>query len=147
MTVDTDKVRAKLQFVREAVRRLTEIRGRGREAFLADPILQGAAERNLQIGIEAMLDTANHIIAREGLTVPGTYREAMETLVRAKILPASQRENFLRMTSFRNRVVHLYDQIDPGEVYGILEGHLGDFEAFLGAISRRYFTSDERETP
>lgn len=147
MTVDTDKIRTKLQFVREAVRRLREIRSRGREAFLTDPILQGAAERNLQIGIEAMLDTANHIIAREGLTVPGSYREAMETLVREKILPASQRENFLRMTSFRNRVVHLYDQIDPVEVYGILEGHLGDFESFLGAISRRYFTSDEREVP
>ena len=102
---------------------------------------------NSTVGIEAMLDTANHIIAREGLTVPGSYREAMETLVREKILPASQRENFLRMTSFRNRVVHLYDQIDPVEVYGILEGHLGDFESFLGAISRRYFTSDEREVP
>ena len=147
MTVDADKIRTKLQFIREAVRRLTEIRNRGREAFLTDPILQGAAERNLQIAIEAMLDTANHIIAREGLKVPGTYREAMETLVREKILPASQRESFLRMTSFRNRVVHLYDQIDPMEVYGILEGRLGDFESFLGAISRRYFASDEREVP
>lgn len=145
MTVDTDKIRTKLQFVREALRRLAEIRSRGREAFLADPILQGAAERNLQVGIEAMLDTANHIIAREGFAVPRTYREAMETLVREKILPASHREDFLRMTSFRNRAVHLYDQIDPGEVYAILEGHLGDFEAFLGAVARRYLTADEKE--
>ena len=145
MTVDTDKIRTKLQFMRQAVRRLEEIRSRGREAFLADPILQGAAERNLQVGIEAILDTANHIIAREGLAVPRTYREAMETLVREKILPASHRESFLRMTSFRNRAVHLYDQIDPSEVYALLEGHLDDFETFLGAVTRRYLTSDERE--
>ncbi|HET9209624.1 MAG TPA: DUF86 domain-containing protein [Thermoanaerobaculia bacterium] len=147
MTVDTDKIRTKVQFVREAVRRLEDIRSRGREAFLADPILQGAAERNLQVGIEAILDTANHIIAREGFAVPKTYREAMETLVREKILPAAQRENFVRMASFRNRAVHLYDQIDPGEVYDILKGHLGDFETFLRAITGRYLTSDEREVP
>jgi uncharacterized protein YutE (UPF0331/DUF86 family) len=147
MTIDTDKIRIKVQFVREAVRRLEDIRSRGREAVLADPILQGAAERNLQVGIEAILDTANHIIAREGFTVPKTYREAMETLVQEKILPASQRENFVRMASFRNRAVHLYDQIDPGEVYDILEGHLGDFETFLRAITERYLTSDEREVP
>ena len=147
MTIDTDKIRTKVQFVREAVRRLEDIRSRGREAFLADPILQAAAERNLQVGIEAVLDTANHVIAREGFAVPKTYREAMETLVREKILPASQRENFVRMASFRNRAVHLYDQIDPGEVYTILEGHLGDFETFLRAITGRYLTSDEKEVP
>src|SRR4051794_30747003 len=147
MTIDPEKIRAKLQFIRKAIRRLEDIRSRGREAFLADPILQGAAERNLQVGIEAILDTANHIIAREGFAVPKTYREAMETLVREKILPASQRENYLRMASFRNRAVHLYDQIDPGEVYNILEGHLGDFETFLRAITGRYLTPDEREVP
>lgn len=71
----------------------------------------------------------------------------METLVREKILPATQRENFLRMASFRNRAVHLYDQINPGEVYDILEGHLGDFETFLRAITGHYLTSDERKVP
>lgn len=147
MTIDADKLRTKLQFVREAVRRLEEIRSRGREAFLADPILQGAAERNLQVGIEAMLDMANHIIAREGFAVPKTYREAIDTLVQEKILPASHQENFRRMASFRNRAVHLYDQIDPSEVYAILEGHLGDFATFLRAVTRRYLPSDETEVP
>jgi uncharacterized protein YutE (UPF0331/DUF86 family) len=147
MTIDPEKIRAKLQFIRKAIRRLEDIRSHGREAFLADPILQGAAERNLQVGIEAMLDIANHIIAREGFAVPKTYREAMETLVQEKILPASHQENFQRMASFRNRAVHLYDQIDPDEVYVILEGHLDDFTTFLRAVTRRYLPSDETEVP
>jgi uncharacterized protein YutE (UPF0331/DUF86 family) len=145
MTIDAEKIRTKIQFIRETVRRLEEIRGRGREAFLADPILQGAAERSLQVGIEAMLDTASHIIAREGFAISKTYREAMDTLVREGILPASHGERFRSMATFRNRVVHLYDRIDPAEVYSILEGHLGDFETFLGAIIRRYLSSDEKE--
>lgn len=143
MTVDSDKIRSKLQLVRDSIRRLEDIRSRGREAFLSEPILQSAAERNLQVGIEAMLDTANHIIAREGFAVPKTYREAMETLVREGILPASHKDVFLRMTSFRNRAVHLYDDIRPEEVFAILEERLSDFELFIGAILRRYFASDQ----
>lgn len=147
MTLDLDKVRTKLQYVRDTVRRLEDIRSRGREAFLADSIVQSAAERYLQIGIEAILDLAGHIIAREGLAVSTTYRGAMETLLREGILPASHKEIFLRMVSFRNRIVHLYDEIDPGEVFTILESHLGDFETFIRAITQRYFSPGEKEAP
>jgi uncharacterized protein YutE (UPF0331/DUF86 family) len=145
MTVDRDKLRTKLQFLRDSLRRLEDIRSQGREAFLAERILQAAAERNLQVGIEAILDTASHIIAREGLAVPQTYRGAMETLLREGILPKSHRESFLQMTSFRNRLVHLYEELDPGEIFAILERGLGDFETFIRAITQRYFSPDERE--
>lgn len=145
MTVDSGKLRTKIDFIREAVRRLEEIRARGREGFLTDPILQPAAERNLQVAIEAILDTASHILAREGLGVPKTYREAMEILLRAGILPASHRESFLKMSSFRNRLVHIYDEIDPAEVFSILENHLDDFETFIRAITRRYFSPEAQE--
>lgn len=143
MTVEPGKIRTKIQFIREAVRRLEEIRGRGREAFLSDPILQPAAERNLQVAIEAVLDTASHILAREGLAVPKTYREAMEVLLREGILPASHRESFLKMSSFRNRLVHIYDEVDPAEVFSILENHLDDFETFIKAVVQRYLSSEE----
>ena len=147
MTLDLDKVRTKLQYIRDTVRRLEDIRSQGREAFLADPIVQSASERYLQIGIEAILDLAGHIIAREGLAVATTYRGAVETLLREGILPASHKEIFLRMVSFRNRLVHLYDRIDTGQIFTILEEHLGDFETFIQAITQRYFSSDKRETP
>ncbi len=147
MTLDLDKVRTKLQYVRDTVRRLEDIRSRGREAFLSDEIVQSATERYLQVGIEAILDLAGHIIAREGLAVSTTHREAMETLLREGILPASHKEIFLRMVSFRNRIVHLYDRLDPGQIFTILENNLGDFETFIRAITQRYFSSDPRETP
>jgi uncharacterized protein YutE (UPF0331/DUF86 family) len=142
MTLDLDKVRTKLQYVRDTVRRLEDIRSRGRAAFLADSILQSATERYLQIGIEAILDLAAHIIAREGFAVSTTYRAAMETLLREGILPTSHKETFLRMVSFRNRIVHMYDEIDPEEVFTILEEHLGDFETFIRAITQRYLSSE-----
>jgi len=35
--------------------------------------------------------------------------------------------------------VHLYDEIDPGEIHEILTSHLDDFERFLSAVTDRYF--------
>lgn len=140
--IDRDKTRQKLHFIRDGVRRLEEIRARGREEFLEEPILLHASERCLQTAIEAMIEIAQHVVAREGLGLPKTYREAMDLLVQAGILPAEQRETFARMVKFRNRVVHLYDEIDPEEVFSILEDHLSDFESFTSAIVRRYFAGE-----
>ncbi len=141
LSIDKAKVRQKLQFIRQTVAQLETLRARGRQAFLSDPILQAAAIRYLQVGIEAMLDIAHHIVAREGLGLPGSYREAIELLLGAKVLPPEQRSTFLAMIRFRNRAVHLYDDIDPTEVYGIMDEHLKDFEDFAKAIVRRYFAS------
>jgi uncharacterized protein YutE (UPF0331/DUF86 family) len=140
MTVDTEKVRTKIQFLRDSLGHLERIRSLGEEAFLSDSILQAATVRYLQVGIEAMLDIASHVIAREGLGAPETYRQSMEVLLQNGILPADRAEAFLGMIGFRNRVVHLYESVDPGEVARILESHLGDFEAFISAVSRRYFS-------
>lgn len=140
--VDPDKLRQKIQYIRDAVRRLEEIRDRGREAFLADSIIQAAATRYLQTGIEAMLDAAHHIVAREGLGLPQTYRAAIDLLIRHGILPQDKAETFRRMVKFRNRAVHLYDEIDPGEIYSILEHHLTDFEDFVEMLVKRYFGAD-----
>ncbi|MBI4729280.1 MAG: DUF86 domain-containing protein [Acidobacteria bacterium] len=140
--VDRDKVRQKIQYVREALRRLADIRARGDDAFLADPILQAAATRWLQVAIEAVIDAANHIIAREGLGLPKTYREAVEILAAEGILPKEKTAGFVKMVKFRNRAVHLYDEISPGEILTILQSDLGDFEDFIGILVKRYLSNE-----
>jgi uncharacterized protein YutE (UPF0331/DUF86 family) len=140
VTLDLEKVRTKIQFIRDSLRQLEEIRARGEEEFLSDPILQGAALRSLQVAIQAVLDTANHIVAREGLGIPKAYRDSLEMLVKQGVLPREGSEPLLRMVSFRNRIVHLYESVDPPEVWAILKGHLQDFDIFLKAIAQRYFS-------
>ena len=135
---DRDKLRQKIQFVRDSLRELESIRERGRAAFLSDSILQAAAVRNLQVAIEAILDAANHIVAREGLGIPETYRQSVELLIRAGILPHERADDLARMVRFRNRAVHLYDDIQPDEIQGILDEHLDDFEMVIESLVRRY---------
>ncbi|MBE3590980.1 MAG: DUF86 domain-containing protein [Firmicutes bacterium] len=139
--VQRDKLRDKLQVIEERLRRLRDLAARSREVFLADPVLQDAAVRNLQVATEAMIDIAHHLVARLRLGTPKTYAEAVEQLVDARILPEQDRDVLHGMIRFRNRVVHLYDDVDAEEVYTLLQERLTDFERFHAAIAKRFFTT------
>lgn len=136
--VDSDKLRHHLDYARRNLERLRQLRDEGKEAFLADEIAQAAGVRMLQVAIEALLDCGHHVVAREGLGIPRQYTDTVKLLVEADILPRSHEESFVRMVRFRNRAVHLYDQIGAPEVFDILEHHLGDVELFIGAMAERY---------
>ncbi|MFZ0430071.1 MAG: DUF86 domain-containing protein [Acidobacteriota bacterium] len=137
--VDRGKLRSHVDFVRSTVRKLEQIRADGRDAFMSDEVAQAAATRWLQTAVEALIDMANHVIAREGLGVPRAYSDSMEILVRERILPAERRDTLLAMVRFRNRAVHLYDKVGADEVWRILQEDLGDFDVFIRAIVVRYF--------
>lgn len=139
---DRDVLRQKIEHVQESLRRLRAIGEEGEERFLADWKFEAAATRNLQVGIEAILDAANHIIARERLGLPKTYGDAIRILVREGILPRDKEEDLVRMVRFRNRAVHLYAEIDAQEVWAILDQNLGDFEVVTQALVRRYFRTE-----
>jgi uncharacterized protein YutE (UPF0331/DUF86 family) len=70
------------------------------------------------------------------LRMPSTYAEAFEVLGEAGILIAAQREAMVRMSGFRNLIVHEYARIDPAMVVRVLRERLGDFAAFKAAILR-----------
>jgi uncharacterized protein YutE (UPF0331/DUF86 family) len=63
----------------------------------------------------------------------------MELLVREGILPTDHRDTLVAMVRFRNRVVHLYDEVRAVDLWDIIDRDLGDFETFMAAIVERYF--------
>lgn len=143
--VDREKLRSHLDHLRGDLRRLERVRAEGRPAFLDEEVTQAAATRWLQTAVEAMIDTANHVIAREGLGVPKAYADSMEILVREGVLPADQRGTLVAMVRFRNRVVHLYDEVRAEDIWDIIERDLGGFETFVAAIVDRYFADPPQD--
>lgn len=139
--VDPDRLRPKIHHIRERLRRLRAVGARGWDAFRDDDLLQDAAVRNLQTSVEAVLDMANHIVAREGLGTPASYREAIDLLVAGGLLPEDRGEAFRNMVGFRNRAVHLYEELEAEEVFRIIEDDLGDFDTFISVVVQRYFES------
>jgi len=50
--------------------------------------------------------------------------EALSRLLRTDSVTAERIDQLPRIVSFRNRIIHGYDQIDDATVWGVIEGHL-----------------------
>lgn len=138
MDVDRDKLRQKIYFIERELRRLEEIGRVPLEDFKGDIIKFHASVRCLQVAIEAMMDTGNHIIARRRLGIPKTYGEVFRILTEEGVIPREMLDTCLKMVKFRNRAVHLYEEIEPDEVYEMIHNNPGDFRAFIAAIVSRF---------
>ena len=107
MTVDREIIAARLARIRDELGRLTRVGTIvSRDLFRTSTIEQHAAERELQIVIEACLDIGHHVISRERLRRPGDYREVFAILREAGIIDANLGGRLEEMAGFRNRLVH-----------------------------------------
>lgn len=60
--------------------------------------------------------------------------EAFEVLGEAGLLDPAQRDAMVRMSRFRNLIVHEYARLDPAMVVRILREHLTDLARFKTAV-------------
>jgi uncharacterized protein YutE (UPF0331/DUF86 family) len=133
--IDKHLVCAKLAQLRERQRILKQLAAEPREQFIADPVKRGAAERLLQVSIEICLDIGHHVIAALGLPRPSEYRDVFRILTDHGTLPAEFGARLETMAAFRNRLVHVYAEIDPAQVYDYLQHDRADFDEFARVIA------------
>ena len=94
-------------------------------------------EHTLQLGIQAALDVASHIVSDEALGEPVTNRQLFDLLARAEWLDAALATRLSRMAGFRNVLVHGYDDVDLAVVEDIVRHRLDDLLEFIAAVNRR----------
>lgn len=140
MTVDREKIRQKLQFMRQELRELKKFQGMDLSQFQSNSLYEAAATRMLQVTIEAMLDICAHLISREGWGLPKSYVETVELAVHNGLIPPEMEDTYKAMARFRNRVVHLYDEVNAAEIWNIIQNHLEDFRPFMEVVIRRYLS-------
>lgn len=104
------------------------------DAFLQDFTNVESAKHLLQVSIECCLDIAHHIVADEGYRTPADYYDTFVVLHENGVLPEALMPTLRQMVGFRNRVVHLYWDVDDATVYRIVQENLDDFEAYVGYI-------------
>ncbi|MBS3933964.1 MAG: DUF86 domain-containing protein [Truepera sp.] len=100
--------------------------------FLASPERYGAAERFLQLAIEAVNDMAAHLAADEDWGSFERTRDLVEIFYRRGLVDQELAERWRRMIGFRNLLVHEYLELDRRRVYRVLQENLG----YLEALSR-----------
>ena len=134
MVADRRKVEDRMDRIRR-FRRDTEEFGRiPRESFRANRERQYAVLHALQSAIEGCLEIASHIVSADRLGAPTDYAHLFSLLEENRVIPSGVAEAMRQMARFRNRIVHLYWDVDLDLVYDYLTGRLGDIDSYLAAI-------------
>jgi uncharacterized protein YutE (UPF0331/DUF86 family) len=132
--VDPDTLASILNNLRGCLKKLAILAALPEKTFLNDFTNVESAKHLLQVSIECCLDIAHHIVADEGFRTPTDYYDTFVVLRENDILPGAFLPTLRQMVSFRNRLVHLYWDIDDATVYRILQENLSDFETYVGYV-------------
>ncbi len=133
---DSDRMMKLVSHMREAVRELKRLKECEKKSFLNDPDKIGSTKYHFIIAIEAAIDMCNHLISRNGYRAPEDYSDAFVVLGENGAFEKSFIESLKEMARFRNRLVHIYWEIDENQIYDILQDRLGDFKTFLNQLAR-----------
>lgn len=133
---DSDRMIKLVSNMREAVKQLQRLKGCEKVSFLKDPDKIGSAKYHFITAIEAAIDMCNHLISQNGYRAPEDYADAFVILGENRAFEKSFVESMKEMARFRNRLVHIYWEIDEKQIYDILQKRLGDFKIFLDQLAR-----------
>ncbi len=118
----------------KSLNRLEQFRENTMEEFILNSDNYAIAEHHLRISLEAVFDLGRHLLVKTGLGKPNDYRDILILLGRNNIIPYDFLERIKGMAGYRNRLVHMYNEIGPEELYNIITTRLGDIReltAFL----------------
>lgn len=139
--VSAEKITHKFSQLDEFLKILRGMRRIPLDGFLKDKILVGGAKYYLQVSIECCLDIANHIIASEHLRAPADYADSFKVLEEHGIIRAEEGIKLRLMAKFRNRLVHLYGDIEDAHVHDFILNRLQDIVNFQAAIASRFLSA------
>lgn len=131
MEFNQDKVRKITSEILASLERLEELKRLPREVFLSEPHKIGSAKYSLIVAIEGAIDLCNHIIAKNGYRTPEDYADTFKVMAERGAFDAGFTNTLIQMARFRNRLVHIYWEVDNNEFYHLLQTRLQDVREFL----------------
>ena len=132
---DKDKIIRLVSELRKSLKRLKDLKELSRENFLNDPDKVGSAKYHYIVAIESCIDICNHIISKNGYRVPEDYADTFKVMGEVGAFNNTCVEDLRNMVKFRNRLVHLYWEVEDSIIYDILQTRLQDFKKFLNSIA------------
>jgi uncharacterized protein YutE (UPF0331/DUF86 family) len=138
--VSIEKISDKFRRLDEFLAILKGMQGTPLDVFLKDKILIGSAKYYLQVSIECCLDVANYIIASKNFRAPEDYADSFKVLEENDLLDPEEGIKLRQMAKFRNRLVHLYGEIDDAYVHNFILNNLKDILNFEAVIAARFLS-------
>ena len=121
MKLNVSSIRQRLQKLEQYITELEKQQPITLDAFKTDFTRQLAVERAFQAAIESCTDIAAHIVSTYQLGHPQESRDVYQFLIDTGYLDRSFGEAMMAMVGFRNRLVHLYWDVDVEKLYQYLQ--------------------------
>lgn len=122
--------------VEEALTSLKDLGRLGLDTYLDDPHKIASSKYHLIVAIEASLDLANHLIAKNRFRVPQDNADSFRVLEENDVLTAELASDLADMARFRNLLVHRYAEVDDRRVHAIIGEDITDLHRFVEAIGK-----------
>lgn len=127
-------LQAKASRASYALERLRRIGETPYESYISDRDLMDIAERNMQVLLEAILDVAGFVVARESLGAPTSYRETMEALISSRKIPVKLARLAYSVAGMRNILVHGYAEVRHDLLYNSIRNELDLLAGLLNTL-------------
>jgi uncharacterized protein YutE (UPF0331/DUF86 family) len=119
--LNVSSIRQRLHKLEQYIAELGKQQPIGLETFRADLTRQLAVERAFQAAVESCTDIAAHIVSVYQMGHPQESRDVYRILAEAGYLDQAFGEAMMAMVGFRNRLVHLYWEVDVERLYRYLQ--------------------------
>jgi uncharacterized protein YutE (UPF0331/DUF86 family) len=132
---DKDVVRRKLTRIVKCLARIARIRSRTVEEYTADEDLQAVMERQLELLVGAAVDCNVHILVQSGQAAPAdAYTSFLEVARDASAFDLDLAARLAPSAGLRNRLAHVYEDLDPTLVYAGLHEALDLYPRYVQSI-------------
>jgi uncharacterized protein YutE (UPF0331/DUF86 family) len=132
--VDLDRIHQRLEMLAGYLRELRRLRDLSVAEYLRHEVYAG--RYLVQVAAQTCIDLANHVIASEGWRAPRDFGDSFTVLHEYGIIDDALAGRLRGLAGLRNRLVHVYDEIDDVRVHEALATGLPDLDAFATAVAR-----------
>lgn len=132
--IDKELVRKKLIELENYILTLEDLKSYSLEELQKNRAKAWSVEHGLQLAIQLLIDTGNHILAVIGEQEIEDYVDIIDKLGERGIIPSDFASSIRGMAGFRNILIHEYASVDISKVYDVLQKRLDDFKRYAGFI-------------
>jgi uncharacterized protein YutE (UPF0331/DUF86 family) len=135
MSLDIKTTRYRLNLILDYLDELRPLAAMTLDEFLQNRYGKRAAERILEIMIQAAIDINNHLVTQIGQISGKSNADLFLELSRIGAITSDLSIQLSESGKFRNRLAHQYDKVDPAIVFDILNEALDQYRLYVQQVS------------
>jgi uncharacterized protein YutE (UPF0331/DUF86 family) len=145
MTIDINSVHRRLDLILDYLNEIKPLASISLDEFLHNRYLLRAAERLLEITIQAAIDINNHLLKELSKTSKQSNADVFLELSRLGAITPALAQLLSESGKFRNRLAHQYDDVDPEIVFSAINEVLEQYPLYVEQVENFMDSLEEEE--